>query len=73
MLVSVVGSRCEDGAVVKSVGLNHFGPVGYRQQGGLYGLVAGLLDSCPFWILSVSIRPCDYYCMDLLFDSLPSV
>lgn len=62
-----------DGAVVKSVGSNRFGPVGYNQQGGLYGLVAGLLDSCPFWFLSVSIRPCGYYCVDLLFDSLPSV
>lgn len=67
------GRGSVDGAVVKSVGSNHFGPVGYRQQGGLYGLVAGLLDSCPFWILSVSIRPCGYCCVDLLFDSLPSV
>lgn len=65
--------RSIDGAVFKLAGSNHFGPAECRQQDGLSGLVAGLLDSCPFWILSVSIRPCSYYCEGLLFACLPSV
>lgn len=44
--------------------------LGCRQQHGLYGLVAGLFDSS-FWILSVYIKLCSYYCADLLFDSQP--
>lgn len=72
-LVRASERRSIDGAVFKPAGSNHFGPAECRQQDGLSGLVAGLLDSCPFWILSVSIRPCSYYCEGLLFACLPSV
>lgn len=70
---SCCGRGSNDATVGQSVGSDHFGPAGCRQQHGLHGLAAELLDACSFWILSVCIRLCGYYCVDLLFDSLPSV
>lgn len=72
-------SSTKDGVLTKAVSVSqrvssdHSGPARCRQQHGLCRLVTGLSDSCSFLILSVCVRLCGYYCVDVLFDSIPSV